>query len=419
MKRIWMIATCLLWFHTMSGQEIAQYNRASIYPIYVFHPGTRMADEIVSTCLDMPIPDKYNDHRLSVRALQGLSVKAKEKEVQAALVDFMQKNQVGKRLVAKWFERKKATGECFTDLIASRAAYSVSAREMMQAQYTVSGMPVLRDADEELIPNTFVLVSDISYIDKEEKALMASGVFFMVGTAAEAAGGIASASGSSSGSSIGDLAKSVSDLGGSISDMVAGFTVDISTYLFQLKWDAQTANDFYQKYYCDSTSLSLEKKRAFENDKTTFGVEYIGSYTARSDKAVLRGLHSPEDVFRKVLMRAQDKNIVALQRKYPQFKVTDVVSAVLPNNEVEVQIGLKEGVSAKSKYEVLERVYGNDGQISYVRRGVLKPVAEQIWDNRYMSVEEEAPNATLGATRFKLTGDANHVYAGMLVREIR
>ncbi len=230
---IYLLSLCPL---CAVGQTPEQYNRASIYPIYMLHPGAKMYNEIYDVCLQMPVPDKYNDHRLSVRIVQGMSLKAKEKEVIPAVADFLQKNQVAKRLVAKWFERDKATGECFTDLVAERAAYSVSAREVMKAQYAITKKPVLPDVDKSLIPNTFVLVNDISYINKEEQAQMAAGVFMVIGSVAKMASGVASSAGSSSASSVSDLTSSVSNLGGAISDLVAGFTVDITTYLFQLKW---------------------------------------------------------------------------------------------------------------------------------------------------------------------------------------
>ena len=421
-KHYYNILICLVSFvpAILQGQSVESYNRASIYPIYMLHPGAKMYHEIYDACLAMPIPDKYNDHRLSVRIVQGMSLKAKEKEVAPAVTEFLKKNQVAKRMVGKWFERNKRTGECYTDLIADRAAYSVSAFEMMKARYTITHQPVFPDVDKNLIPNTFVLVNDISYIDKEEKAQIASAVFYVIGSVAEIAGGAASAAGSSAGSNIGELASSMAELGSSISDLVAGFTVDITTYLYQLKWNDEIANEFYLKYYFDSTAVSPEKKLAFDRETNLFELEFVGSYTARSEKTVMRGLNKPEDVFRKVLTRAQDKNIVELQRKYHQFKVTDVVSAVLPHNEVEVLIGLKEGVTAKSKYEVLERSIGKDGAVIYTRKATIQPLADRIWDNRFMAVEEEANNATLGATRFKLlSGNGSDITPGMLVRELR
>ena len=420
MKRL-LYFTLILWLSCpLSAQDLERYNRASIYPVFMLHPGARMYDEIYNTCLAMPVPDKYNDHRLSVRIVQGLSTKAKEKDVRAAAVAFVEKNQIAKRMVAKWFERDKKTGECLTDLIVERAAYSVSVRDKMAANYTISGKPVLPDADTELIPNTFVLISDISYIDKEEKAQMAGAVFAMIGQAAQIAGGAAGMAGSGTGSNFGDLGNSIAQIGSSIADLVAGFTVDITTYLFQLKWNEGIANEFYLRYYCDSTHMAPEKAKAFDADKSLFQLELLGSYTARSDKTVMRGINKPEDVFRKVLTRAQDKNIVELQRKYPQFKVTDVVSAVLPDKQVEVQIGLKEGVNEKSKYEVLERVFTKEGKIEYNRKAVLKADPARIWDNRCMALEEEATNAELGATRFNIiSGDKSSIYPGMLVREMR
>ena len=422
MKRTLFIILCLFSI-SLTAQEpssLEQYNRASIYPIYALHPGTRMFDELYITCQQIPIPDKYNDHRLSVRMVQGLPVKTKDNEAEAVVQEFIQKNEIAKRLVAKWFDRDKKTGVCNTDLISERAAYDVSAHEAMMAQYTITGKPVLADADIELIPNTFVLITDISYVDKEEQAQKAMAVFQIIGTAAQAASGISSAAGSSSGKGIADLTKSIADLSGSISDKIAGFTVDMTTYLFQLKWNEEIANTFYMQYYGDSVHATPERKRAFDADHTSFTMELLGSYSARSEKAVMKGLHTPADVFRKVLTRAQDKNIVALQRKFPQFKVTDVLSAVLPGNQVQVQIGLKEGVNEASRYEVLERVLGKDGQINYVRRATIKPVTTAIWDNRYMALEEEAQNATLGATLFDIiSGDRNALYAGMLVRELK
>lgn len=101
------------------------------------------------------------------------------------------------------------------------------------------------------------------------------------------------------------------------------------------------------------------------------------------------------------------------------FKVVSNVASV-ENKSVYVQIGLKEGVSPTSKYEVLQRTIGSDGHISYTRKAVIKPVADKIWDNRCMAVEEMAENATLNATEFECTsGTLSSILPGMIVREIR
>ena len=104
MKRYYFLLTLLIALAPsfLSAQTQESYNRASIYPIYMLHPGAKMYNEIFDACLAMPVPDKYNDHRLSVRIVQGMSLKTKEKEVLPAVTDFLKKNQVAKRMVAKW-----------------------------------------------------------------------------------------------------------------------------------------------------------------------------------------------------------------------------------------------------------------------------------------------------------------------------
>lgn len=87
---------------------------------------------------------------------------------------------------------------------------------------------------------------------------------------------------------------------------------------------------------------------------------------------------------------------------------------------VRAAIGLKEGVNAKSKYEVLERSIDEQGRISYHRRAMLSPDKAHIWDNRCMASEEEAENADLHYTSFRITqGSAANLYPGMLIREVR
>ena len=119
------------------------------------------------------------------------------------------------------------------------------------------------------------------------------------------------------------------------------------------------------------------------------------------------------------MTRATDKNIVELQKKFPVFKVSaPLVDA--ENGIVRAHIGLKEGVNPKSKYEVLERRRNDDGTIVYERRATLVPDKDLIWDNRCMAVEEMADNAELGATSFRITqGNADNLYRGMILREIR
>jgi len=100
-----------------------------------------------------------------------------------------------------------------------------------------------------------------------------------------------------------------------------------------------------------------------------------------------------------------------------------------------VQIGLKEGVSEKSVYEILQPEEYETGFVTYKRIGTLKPVKGKIWDNRFGALEEaldaregggnqskeeraaDLESASLEATTFKLA--SGRLASGCLVREIK
>lgn len=402
------------------AQHIEEYNRSSLYTITLLHSEDRMYNEIFLTALDMPVPDRYNDNSLSLRVVGAPNAKGKmnysPEKMSAEIAKFLNENHIGRRMVARWFDRDKNTGAFSTATLEQRGHYNLSALDLQRAQWTIDGRMYIEDADVELIPQTFVIVNDITYIDKEKNAQIASSILSALGSAAGSIGNGLSNSVAGAGS-IGSLAELTLNAGADISDLIAGFTVDIRSYLFQLEWNEEIANKFYLDYFYTDT-IDLVKKAAFEADETSFRMKYLGTYNARSAKTSPRGLYEPAQVFRKVLTRATDKNIVELQKQYPVFKVTTVITGINDQNEAMLSIGLKEGVNPKSKYEVLQRELKN-GKLKYTRVATLTPVAGKIWDNRYMAAEEEAENAQLGFTTFRINSANADLLPGMLVREMR
>ena len=83
------------------------YRRSSIYSVLVNHTDQQFASEIKEAFLQIPVPDKFNDHNLSVKVLtmdEKLSGAGKERE-NPVISEFLDKNLVASRLVAKWFDR--------------------------------------------------------------------------------------------------------------------------------------------------------------------------------------------------------------------------------------------------------------------------------------------------------------------------
>lgn len=404
-KKLYIVLFLMAVIAVSNAQNVASYNRSSLYTILVVDPKARMSDEMIEAYMDLPVPDKFNNHNLSLRYVtMSMSDQKKSNNLDETIGEFAKKNLIAKRMVAKWFNRDRETGAFDFSMIADRGLYNASASDLAVAMKSQRGKALLADAGEQLIGNTFLVVHNVTYIDKQEQAEKAQNVLNKISAVSSAFLGT-------------NVVSVAADVGSLISEAVAGFTVNVDSYLYQLQWDNETADGFYSQYYYSKSKVSKSKKASFEAERDMFKLVYVGSYSSRSDKAVVRGWYNASDVFKQVLARALDKNIVALQKNFENFQVVVPVYQV-EGNQVLVQIGLKEGVSATSRYEVIERTEDKKGEVTYTRKGVIRPNPKLIWDNRYMADEEDAVNSDLNYTTFEVVSGSGF-YPGMLVREIK
>ena len=380
MKRIivlLILAAAVVLPEQVSAQNmdsVMRYRRSSLYSFMISHPDKKMDSEIVGAYMALETPDKYNNHDLSVKCITSDS---KKEDLQAEVEDFFQRNQVAKRLVSKWFLRNKENGGFDASLVMERGLYDASAIDVESAAQTKRGVDALADKGYDLISNTFVIVNDITYVDHEANADKASGIMSIIGAVATAVTGDEN-----------NIVTSLTTLGSMVSSMIAGFAVNTTSYLYQLDWTDSVANYFYEHYYYDrpgtdsaslaafsSDTLIPMKRAAYEADTTLFKLKYVGSY------------------------------------KVPISTVN--------GKTVTAKIGMKEGVTAQSKFEVLMPVFNAEtGKFTYTRKGVLRPDGKSIWDNRYMASEEQAMGSELNATTFKVVTDLG-IEPGMLIREIK
>lgn len=385
------------------GKEL-KYRRSSLYSLMVNHTDQNFAKEIREAFVQMPVPDKYNDHDLSVKVLnldKKLKDASSDKESQD-ITAFLTNNNVGSRLVAKWFNRDCFTGACNMELIKERGLYNASKFDMMLAEKSERSKALIMDAGEDLIGNTFVLVNDIRYIDKSKGSKAVGGFLKILGAVAAAYTGN----------------DNYTDIGnglGDIAETFKGFSVKINTFLYKLDWNDDVAMSFYKDQY--SANGNSMKKEAFDHARGNYKLKYIGKQESSGSTTSFIGIKEDEPIVmvRKACQRALDENVANLQKNFEEFKTK---TPLVTTDPITAYIGLKEGVSEKSKYEVLEAIEDEHGKISYKRVGVIKPVSTLIWDNRYMAEEECAPNSTLGATTFKKVSGGDF-YQGMLIREIK
>ncbi len=392
------------------------YRRGSVCLFMIGHRDLSYAQEIEQVFNEMPVPDKYNDHGIGKKVFYTADGKLKMKKLEThmgfkvnSLSDksmmndfdfFLQKQQVASRLVAKWFNRKRSTGVCNMELVQKRGYENASELDKRVAALSMRKDALLQDAGEELIGNTFVLINDIRYIDRSKGSSVIGGV---VGAASQIAGAL-------NGIEVSDD----NNLGTLISSY-KGFNVKIKTYLYQLVWDEEISSFFYKDVYTEKSDEA--KKANFENNRGHFSLVYLGMQESSGKTVSFMGINkdNPQQMVRKACQRALDENIASLQKNFDVFKVKTPLFEVQP---LKCEIGLKEGVSEDSRFEVLETVEDSEGHIDYKRIGVIRPVKGKIWDNRYMAEEEQAEGADLKFTTFeKVSGGT--FYPGMLVREIR
>lgn len=388
---------------SVQAQETdANYRRSSIYSVLVNHTDQQFASEIKEAFLQIPVPDKFNDHNLSVKVLnldKKLSGASSEKE-NPLITEFLNNNKVASRLVGRWFNRDFFTGQCNMELVKERGLYNATEFDKQLASRSARGMAMLQDAGEDLIGNTFVLVNDIRYVDKNKGAKTVGSILKVFGSIAAAY----------TGSNIDDLTDNIGDM----VETIKGFKVKINTFLYKLEWSDDIATQFYLDQY--GALPDPTKKANFDAARGNYKLKYVGKVESSGGTTSFLGINEDQPVVmvRKACQRAIDENVVDLQRNYEEFRTKSPLVSVEP---ITAFVGMKEGVTAKSKFEVLEVVELENGKHKYNRVGVIQPIENLIWDNRFMAVEEGAQGATLGFTTFRKVSGKDFS-KGMLIREM-
>lgn len=427
MKRLLPVLTLLLPLLSLSaafGQETSEesgyevYNkhqRSALYTIMLEQgkkSQAKYADEIKTVFLTLETHDKFDNHDIENEKIIKLDSDDKD-EIEESIASFLEANDVAKKLVAKWYNRN-VDGSFNMELIKERGYYNADELAKMRAATTTRGVAALADSGEELIQNTFILVNDIRYFDKEEAGRIAMAIFSGIAGAANV---YAAATNNSSQKEIASATGSIAQLGAVLSDILAkGFDVKITSYLYKLDWDKERAVKFYEDLYTETGDDA--KREAFENSQGMFTLSYVGNQQIKAGvQSTKFSAKTGEELIRKTLYKALDKSIVELQRSHEVFKSKTPVASV-DGKIVTALIGIKEGVDPKFKYHIYERLFNpQTGAIKYRQVCVTKPVKNRIWDNTYMAENDsQHGNIEIKATEFQIVS-GSQPQLGMLIHE--
>lgn len=324
------------------SEEANTYERSSIHVMMIKHLNQRFDDIIEQVFLQTPFPERFNDHNLGVKVVTF----AEHKDDQSANIQsFADQVNLGQKMVAKWFNRDKQTGSFNMELIKERGLYNANQQQTNVARASIRGMALLEDAGELLIHNTYLVVNDIKYQSKGSRnTLLKTFASIFAG-------------------SVSQMQKALQSIG--------GFKVHITTYLFRLRWNDDIANTFYQNYYTEDGDTDKDKVEAFKKDNQLFKMEFVGKAEAESKETHFKASKDPQALLLKVTTRTMDHNLASLQQIYPDFRIKAPLLSVDP---LTADVGLKEDVTENTRFEVLERVIDEQGKMSYVQVGLIKPV---------------------------------------------
>jgi hypothetical protein len=439
MKKILLVLTVVLLWNALpmlaqekSTKQESTYRRSSLHTI-LLETGDFLNKDMVMKAYNMaPFPDKYNDHKLAGSVIRLDDYVQLTPEEQAALSDtaaaaagddkekdskreklqtqaietYFQRNKIANQMVAKWFDRDE-NGAFDMDMIHERGSYDATEMAAQIAQKGIRGLASLKDAGEELISNTFIVVNKMSFVENEPIARAVKeaayvGASYMKNAMLRQATEMAA-----------DAAYKISK---------DGYSVWTISYLYQLNWNEDIANNFYMNMWMDSTSLDPNKKMMFDTT-TMFTMKYVGFAKAKSVILVAIGKET-EAIIQQATVRNIDKTYTKLQKGFDVFKTKTPIYSTDP--VVMAKIGMKEGVEPGDKFEVLEMVWDQKTQTTkYAQVAIVKAEKGMIWDNRFnMGVPDaaktegdEVGNPQLEGTHFK--GGGKNVMSGMLLRQVK
>jgi hypothetical protein len=418
---------------TFSQENIlnVKYKRSSLYTLMLSDESREYSNSIRISFVNTPLSEKFNNHIIDARIIAKTDLiyisqtpkrnkpkggifsqipkipkipvnisnsnKKSKHAQQIAILNHLNTNNFAKSMISKWFNRSKKGGFNMS-LIAERGSYNATDLDIKIAKQTVRGLAMLSDAGEVLINNTFIIVNDFKFTNKEE---VAEKIKIIIDEIPE----------KSSKKGNKDATKTASIAKEGVTFFGKGYVVKTTAYLYKLIWNEEIAAIFYYDFWTEDASLNLKRKKAFDISKI-FKLELVGTQTAWADvQSTILTTKSNQELIAIATVKAADNVIAKLQRKYEVFRTK---TPLLSGNPLSAKIGFKEGLEKGDKYEVLEQFINNDGIPKYKRIGVIKVDKDHIWDNRYMA-EEENPS-TIEFTKF--SGSKNKYYSGMLIRQI-
>ena len=427
MRNLTLIALAVIFSLGLNAQhkkelDDIEYRRSSLHTILIESENFPKKDTVINAYNKAPFPEKYNNHTIGEKSFNPLNYgfttqkadksekkdkDSEEKELsqlQKSIDQYFQKEKIANKLVAKWFNRKE-DGSFDMNLISERGFYDASDLETKVASQSARGIQTLGDTGEDLIKNTFVVVSKLNFVSNEIAALAIREAAYLA--AEQLPNEIAIT-----------IAKKAADV--VYKKAREGYSVWTTAYLYQLEWNDSIASVFYNDLWMSKGNTDEQKKAAFDNSDL-FKLKFVGKEKATSLVTFSfkkgQAKRTDEQLIELATIRNIDRTYVKLQKNYDVFKTKTPIFSLDP---VTAKIGMKEGLEGGEKFEVLEATLDKKTQkVVYVKKGIVTVDKKKIWDNRYAADSAEASKKGKAVTATSFKGGGKNIFEGMLLRLIK
>jgi len=416
------------------NKEDVKYRRSSLHMMVMEDNDlSPQYKQIIVSALDSaPWPDKYDKHDIGIASYDILSIvvpdaseeeeagKSKEEEkqdkklkgVDKKIEKFLQDEGVARKLVAKWFNRNPEDGSMDMNLIAERGKYDATVLDVSKAKMQSKSVSTqMRDAGRELIGNTFVIINKANFIENEiAAAVIYEASKIAIETMKEE-------------NPMQTLAKTAAKTAAEAlyERTRKGYTVGTRSFLYKLTWSDSIYKIFSSEHVVlkdMDDEIKKQKALAFENSDL-YSMEFVGMEKATVMVLNLKAENlTTEQIIGEATVRTKNKVFAKLQKEYNVFKPKTPLAQVENKGKLcTAKIGLKEGLTGKEKFDVLEQYTNKEGLTEYKSIGTIKIDKKNIWDNQFYASEPPVieGEVAIQATHFK--GCKKKYYAGLLIRQ--
>ncbi|GEM_PF-1421654 len=331
------------------------YDRIGLTSSFITYGG-RHADLIKQALEEVPLQEKFYDNPVGKRIIRlrkrqekkekFLNTQDENKRIEA-IRDFLNKNHLGRVMVAHWYNYDPREGFDLSRVF-ERAEYNATDEEIFVSRNSKRGKARIRDYGHTLVSNSYLAVIDLRGIEKDV-------------------------------SREGDYAN-------------ISYQSEMGVYLFKLQFGEKQIDQLFNVWFYKDDPPEIKEKKAAAFQRMDFPLQYVMAepeahhITGKARYSMIDEMKGEElnikelnsKAFNQMIEESYEKMQFQASKKVEAFKVKKKVMGVHP---IQAKIGKKESLKTDDKYFVYEYQWDEELDKAVAqRKAVIR--AKKVADNR-------------------------------------